>query len=133
MSSKFTSLSDESWELIQGLTKIKLPLQRGKKRTDLRKIWNSIFYVLISGVRWADLPKREDYAARPTAHRWLIRWQKEGVFDEVLSGLLQKAIKEESVDLSHLSVDGTFSLGTRRWGTGGIRTQRKRRPDSSFS
>lgn len=133
MSSKFTSLTDQSWEMIQKFAKIQLPLQRGKTRTDLRKIWNSIFYSLISGTRWADLPDREDYATRPTAHRWLIRWQKEGVFDQVLSGLLQQAIKDENLDLSQLSVDGTFSLGTRRRRASGIWAQRKGSSDSPLS
>lgn len=117
MSKKFTCLSDEGWEKIQRLAALKLPPERGVKRTDLRAIWNSIFYILISGLRWADLPNRPDYATRPTAHRWLLRWQREGVFDRVLSGLLQEAVKSGEADLSHLAVDGTFSLGTRRRGS----------------
>lgn len=133
MAAKFTALSDESWEVIEKLAQIQLPLQRGKPRTDLRKIWNSIFYILISGVRWEDLPTSEYYATRPTAHRWLVRWQKEGVFDRVLSGLLQDAVKAGKIDLSQLSVDGTFSLRTRGRATGGIWAQRKGRAHSPFS
>ena len=133
MSSKFTALSDQAWETIEKLAQIQLPLQRGIPRTNLRKIWNAIFYILTSGVRWADLPSSEHYAKRTTSHRWLQRWQKEGVFDRVLSGLLQLAIKEGKVDLSHLSVDGTFSLRTRRRRASGIWAQRKGSSHSSLS
>lgn len=111
---KFTALSDEAWSLIQRFADFNLPKVRGKPRTDLRKIWNSIFFILTSGVRWADLPLRQDYASRPTAHRWLVRWQEEGVLDKVLSGLLQYAMANGRLNLSQLLVDGTFSPGTRR-------------------
>lgn len=132
MSVKFTKLSDSSWELIEKLAQFKLPAQRGVVRTDLRKIWNSILYILITGQRWCDLPVCEDYATRATAHRWLIRWQEEGVFDRVLSGLLQKAIKEGKANLSHLAIDGTFSPESGRRKPGRIRTQRKGCSHSSF-
>lgn len=75
MPSKFTKLSDDSWNLIEQLAQVKIPLQRGIARTDLRRVWNSIFYILVTGQRWCDLPVCEDYATRPTAHRWLVRWQ----------------------------------------------------------
>ncbi len=52
----FKFLSDDQWELISSLMQWKPPLQRGIPRTDLRKIWNSILYILTHGCRWADLP-----------------------------------------------------------------------------
>jgi transposase len=134
MNKQFTSLSDSQWQRIQELALFNFPLQRGIPRTNLRKIWNSILYLLSRGCRWIDLPNNDKhYATRPTAHRWLIRWQKEGVFDRVISGLLQDAVKEGRVDLSQVIVDGTFSLSTGWRTTGGIWAQRKRGSDSFSS
>lgn len=121
MTTKFSYLSDDAWEKIEDLAQFKLPLQRGVERTDLRIVWNAIFYILSTGVRWSDLPISKHYAKRATAHRWLLRWQKEGVFDRVLSGLLQEAVKQGKLDLAQLSVDGTFSLRSRRGKSGRIR------------
>ncbi len=105
----FKFLSDSQWNFIFTLMNWAPPLQRGTPRTDLRKIWNSIFYVLTHGCRWADLPSTSHYAHRATSHRWLVRWSKEGIFDRVFSGLLQKAVTSGNVDLSTLLVDGSFS------------------------
>ena len=133
MSHPFKTLSDEQWTALQELVELKLPLQRGIQRTDLRKIWNSIFYILSRGCRWIELPQTEFYAARPTAHRWFMRWQREGVFDRVMSRLLQRAHEEGKIDISHVIVDGTFSLGSRGRRGGGIWAQRKGRADTSIS
>lgn len=111
----FKFLSDHQWELVISLMQWNPPPQRGTPRTDLRKIWNSIFYILTHGCRWADIPYSHLYSHRATAHRWLIRWYKEGVFDRVLSGLLQKGISGGKIDLSTLLVDGSFSPCAGRW------------------
>ncbi|MBN1914819.1 MAG: transposase [Parachlamydiales bacterium] len=47
----FQFLSNEQWSLIQSFMDWEPPLQRGTPRTDFRKIWNSIFYVLSHGCR----------------------------------------------------------------------------------
>jgi len=36
-------------------------------------------------------------------------WQHEGVFDRVLSHILQMAMSENKIDLSQVAVDGSFS------------------------
>ena len=109
MSKKFQGLSDQQYQTILSFMNWEPPLQRGTPRTDLRKIWNSIFYILIYGVRWEDLPNNPLFAHRATAHRWLLRWQKEGVYDRVLSCLLKKAARDGRIDLSTLLIDGSFS------------------------
>jgi hypothetical protein len=63
---------------------------------------------------WVDIPvDRSTYAARAAAHAWMLRWQHEGVFDRVLSGLLQLAVDHKKIDLTQVSVDGPFSPCTR--------------------
>jgi transposase len=115
MHNTFTALTDDQWILIQKLMDWTPPLERGKSRSNLRNVWNSIFYILTRGCRWSDLPSdRNIYAARATAHQWLLQWQHLGVFDRVLSGLLQLAAQQKKIDLTHILVDGSFSPCT--WG-----------------
>jgi len=117
MATGFRQLTDTQWKIVLEGMDWKPPLQRKQPRADIRTVWNSIFYVLSRGCRWADLPEdRKIYASRPVAHRWFQIWRHEGVFDRVLSYILQVAISEGKVDLSQLAVDGSFSpygLGRR--------------------
>lgn len=111
----FHHLSDEQWQLISSLISTQLPLVRGNPRSDMRKVWNSIFFVLTRGCRWVDLPRDLAYfVPRSTAHKWVKQLSATGVFDKVLSGLLQRGMQQGLVDLDKLAVDGSFSPGARR-------------------
>jgi len=110
----FTHLTDIQWNTLKELMNWTPPLQRGIPRADLRKVWNSIFYVLTRGCRWADLPRDfVVYTSKSTAHRWLVILKREHVLDRVLSGLLQVGLSEGKIDLSQIAVDGSFS--PRAW------------------
>jgi len=50
---------------------------------NFRWVLNTIFWVLFTGARWKDVPEHPDFASKSTAHRWLQRWKKEGVFDQM--------------------------------------------------
>jgi len=122
----FKPLSDTAWETIFKLMDLRLPPERGVPRSDLRKVWNTLFYVLRTGCRWQDVPTdAELFVPRSTAHGWLKKWSGDGTFDKVMSGLLQMAIDKGQVDLSQICVDGSFSPLTRRRSRSGSRIQRK--------
>ena len=113
MQKTFTCFSDEQWQMITNLMEWTPPPVRGVARTDFRKIWNSIFYILTRGCRWIDLPKNSSlYCSKSTAHRWLLILKKAHVLDRVLSGLLQAAIAENKIDLTQIAIDGSFSPRT---------------------
>lgn len=115
MSARFPVLSDEQWSLIVRLMELQLPPERGIPRSDLRKVWNSLLFVLTRGCRWIDLPRDPDFfVPKSTAHGWLKHWSVTGVFDKVMSGLLQIALQKGKLDLSQLASDGSFSPLTRR-------------------
>jgi len=112
---KFDQFSDEQWLLISNLMNWEITLERGTPRSDLRKVWNSLLFVLTRGCRWIDLPRNPDiFVPRSTAHKWLKQWSNNGVFDRVLSGLLQIGIQKGMIDLTQVAVDGSFSPFTRR-------------------
>ena len=115
MAKHFKQLTDAQWNTLKQLMNWTPPLQRGVPRADLRKVWNSILYVLTTGCRWADLPRDFClYTSKSTAHRWLVILKKEHVLDRVLSGLLQMGLSEGKIDLSQIAIDGSFSPRSRR-------------------
>ena len=123
----FTQLTDAQWAIIQNsLSKIPFPKPRGKPRSDFRRIWNSILYVLIRGCKWIELPSGELYVPRTSAHRWLKRFQRMEVFHSVLLSLLKEADFRGLIDWDQLSVDGSFSSQTRRRTKRELRAQRQR-------
>ena len=115
MSLGFQQLSDDQWSLIMSLMDLHLPPERGIRRSDLRKVWNSLLFILTRGCRWVDLPRNFDiFVPRSTAHGWLKIWSASGIFDKVMSGLLQIALQKGKLDLSQLASDGSFSPLTGR-------------------
>jgi transposase len=76
-------LSDEQWERIVPLLpelKYHEP-RRGRPCVDLRRVVNSVLWVLHTGRPWNAMPDR--YAPYQTAHRYYLRWLKSGVLARV--------------------------------------------------
>jgi transposase len=120
MKGAFQYLTDQQWQLIFNMMDTKFPLERGTPRSDMRKVWNSILYILTRGCRWIDLPENPQfYIPRSTAHKWAKQLSENGLLDRVLSGLLQIGVQQGLIDLSQLAVDGSFSPLSRR-GRGGV-------------
>ncbi len=55
---QFTELTDKQWEMIQKY--LPKPDDTGRPRSNDRASINGIIYVLITGCRWAEMPKRYD-------------------------------------------------------------------------
>ncbi len=98
----FRILNDIEWHFIKNILPERLfKPQRGYPRADYRKVLNTIFYILENGNKWADAPKAADFAARSTAHAWLIRWQEDGTWammqDAILGAVsLQKKMQSRT-------------------------------------
>ncbi len=101
---RFAELSDEQWDFI----KPHIPPQPivGRKRADDRRTINGILYVLITGFRWHDMPRR--YGAYQTAWRRLNRWSKEGVWLKILAAAQEKAYRIGKLSLETVAVDSTL-------------------------
>jgi len=100
---EFRELSDGEWELIRPL----LPprAKTGRPRADDRMVLNGILYVLVTGCRWMDIPRR--YCHYSTAWRRLKRWQKEGVWAQILEALIAKGYSIGRLSLERVAVDST--------------------------
>ena len=116
---RFNGLSDAEWEILKdGFPEE--PRRRGRPHPNSRRVLNSILYVLITGCRWCDLPIREDWAPRSTAHEWLGIWSETGVLDRLKLMILNHADLRHLIDWRYGAVDGSFSPWEGRW--------RRRRP-----
>ena len=75
-------LSDREWEIIQGLLP---PTRQGGARSDDRRVLNGIFYVLRTGIPWADVPGR--YGPPTTVYNRFRRWAKQGIWQRIFEEL----------------------------------------------
>jgi len=81
------------------------PAKTGRPRSDDRTILNGIIYVLIAGCRWSEMPKR--YGDDSTANRRLNKWQQEGIWKNILSGIIKSANSSGKLNLQKISVDSS--------------------------
>lgn len=82
-------------------------------RAAVRVIW----YVLASGVRWADVPPELGCSGR-TAHRRLRAWEEAGIWDRLHADLLRLLRQADKLDADLVVVDSVY---VRAFG-GGERT-----------
>ena len=106
---RFEGINDDQWALLESAIP-KGPKKRlkGHPHSPWRPICNSIFWILITGGRWCDLPKGKQFGARTTSHRWLGIWQKEGTLNRMLNALLNSAELSGLLNWQRLASDGFF-------------------------
>jgi transposase len=87
-----TDLSLEEFKVLETLLPIKL-----RTRPPLwskHEILNGIFYQLVNGCKWEDLPK--DLPPSGTVFGWYNNWKKDGVWDEISEVVFVKSrLKKE--------------------------------------
>jgi hypothetical protein len=80
-------------------------------------VLNSLVYWLKTRVRYRDIPRSADYAAKSTIYHWLSKWSEAGVIDHIWRQLLAELAAKGEIDLSWGSLDGSFvpaKRGARR-------------------
>lgn len=104
-------LTDEQWTIIAPF----LPPQpkTGRRREHDRQVLNSLVYRLKTSVRYKDIPRTPDYAAKSTVYHWLKRWTEEEVFERIWQSLLSLLEVEGKLNLDSGSVDGSFVAAKR--------------------
>ncbi len=73
-----SDMTDLEWEFIKAVLPNKT---RGKQRVDDRRVVNGIFYVLRTGIPWADLPS--EYGPPTAVYNRFDRWSYAGHWDRV--------------------------------------------------
>jgi transposase len=98
-------LTNAQWERLRPL----LPLQKpkiGRPAVDHRRILNGMLWILRTGAPWRDLPER--YGPWRTVASRFYRWQKAGVFGQILGTLQQQADATGHVNWALHYVDSTI-------------------------
>jgi transposase len=95
-------ITDAAWERIAPL----LPPngRRGGQWQDHRTVINGILWKLRTGAPWRDLPAR--YGSRSTCADRLARWEREGLWDRLLTEVQTKSDAVGEV-IGEVSVDST--------------------------
>src|SRR5439155_16921133 len=99
-----TDLTEQEWERLAPL----LPSSKGKRGgqyKDHRQVLNGILWVLRTGAPWRDVPER--YGPWKTCHDRLLRFRRQGVWEQVLQSLQGEADAAGELDWTVMSVDGT--------------------------
>lgn len=108
-------LTDAEWERLKQYFPERQSSDKGRPRSDPRKILNGIFWIARSGAAWRDLPER--YGAWQTVYKRFGQWKN--------SGLLERIFQDFSADadLQDISIDSTYikahkaSAGAQKRGT----------------
>ena len=83
-------LSDAAWQCIAPLLPPENdPRKRGGRYKDHRTVINGILWILRTGAPWRDLPER--YGPYQTCYDRLARWQKNGLWQQILEALQGEA------------------------------------------
>ncbi|WP_011305696.1 transposase [Methanosarcina barkeri] len=83
-----------------------LPPQKphtGRSRANMRKLMNGIFYVVMTGCTWKDVPRR--YGSKSTVHRFLLYLCEHGIYQKIFNELLNKGYDLKKIDFSHCFTD----------------------------
>jgi transposase len=98
-------LSDEQWARIEPL----VPKSRSKGRpwADNRRVLEGILWVLKTGARWRDLPKK--YPSPSTCWRRLQQWEKRGLWLKIWRQFLSELDQQGKLDWSESFLDGSFA------------------------
>jgi transposase len=102
-------LTDEEWDFIRSC--LPSPASTGRPRADDRKTINGILFVLITGFKWADMPR--PYGSPVTAWRRLKNWQKEDVWFEIMCRLKNEAYRDDKISVEAVSIDSKTDVAKK--------------------
>ncbi|KAF5038167.1 hypothetical protein DSECCO2_557140 [anaerobic digester metagenome] len=109
----FREPDDRLWEAVYPL----LPARstHGGKRSNLRRLFSGVLYVLSTGVAWADTPRC--YGAKSTAHRLHLHLCRTGTYPRLFEVMRQHGYDISRVDLSRCPrADGLRTTRISDWG-----------------
>jgi transposase len=117
-------VSDELWEIVEFLLPEEPPKPKGgRPRLDDRAALTGILFVLKSGIPWEMLPQEMGCGSGVTCWRRLKEWQEAGVWERLLSVLLDCLGGDDQIEWERASLDSAIIPAKR----GAQRPERIRR------
>ena len=108
----FREIDDVLWNSIEPYLPPQKPLT-GRPRANMRKLMNGIFYVVMTGCTWKDVPKR--YGSKSTVHRFHLYLCEHGIYQKIFNELLNKGYDLNKIDLSPESPLVPFEKIKQKW------------------
>jgi len=102
-------VTNEEWELIrEGLSQaLQKPIHsKGRPPAPDRGLFEGILWILVTGSRWRDLPKKT-YPAKSSCHRRFAQWCRDGSWARVQHHLIRMLGGRGKIDFAEGFVDGT--------------------------
>lgn len=108
MARKEELLTDAQWKKLEPLLP-EMPKSNkgGRPWADNRDVMEGILWILKTGARWRDLPRR--YPSPSTCWRRLKIWEEEGVWLLVWSAFLEELDTKGLLEWSECFMDGSFA------------------------
>jgi transposase len=101
-------LTDEQWNLISDLfPDAPVGPKGGRPALGPRPCVEGILWILRTGARWKDLPKR--FPSHVTCWRRLKAWTEAGIWEKAWGRLLRKLDRNGDINHDESIADGTFS------------------------
>jgi transposase len=108
MAEKTRFLNDEQWNKVEPLLpKPKLRPRGGRPPADNRQVLEGILWILRTGARWEDLPKR--YPSSSTCWRRLKLWEEMGIWLDIWRAFLAQLDAKGALDWQEAFIDGSFA------------------------
>ena len=102
-------VSDELWEFVEPLLPEEPPKPKGgRPRLDDRAALTGILFVLKSGIPWEMLPQEMGCGSGVTCWRRLKEWQEAGVWERLLSVLLDRLGGDDQIVWERASLDSAI-------------------------
>ena len=101
-------LTDEQWNLIADLFPNPKPSPKGgRPRVTPRACVEGIIWILRTGARWRDLPKR--FPSKATCWRRMDAWSKAGIWEKAWGRLARALDRQGKVHRDEHFADGSFA------------------------
>jgi transposase len=92
---QFNGIDDAFWEVVKPY----LPPQKaktGRPRSDLRKTFNGIIYVLRTGINWIDIPRI--YGNKSAIYRLHLGPCETGEYAKIFGEMISKGYIDDKID-----------------------------------
>ena len=116
-----SDLTDAEWAYVEPLIP---PAKRGggKRRVDMREVFNGVMYILSTGCQWRALPK--DLPPKSTVHDYLSLWNRDGTLDRIHHALYVECREKAGREASPTAgiIDSQSVKSAEKGGSASIRT-----------
>ena len=107
MAKRTRFINDEQWKKLEPLLPARRVGRVGRPCADNREVLEGILWILRTGARWKDLPRR--YPSPSTCWRRLRLWEEQGIWLKVWRKFLADLDEAHLLDWEEAFIDGSFA------------------------